>query len=413
MSRENVEIAQAAFAAWNVGDMDALRELYDPDAIARPLENWPPRALTSRAGRGRKARNLGARPWEVYGAAPPNREGTGMSQPRNRSRSLWVAALAGCVLAIVLAAPAGAWMLDFASHPVLTPSNSNSPKSQQFTCPGAAKFALGAGASVPQISNLALNKIDLRELRDDDGRPAVLAAAAETDSESARWALTTRAWCFTATQTRPTVGGGAPYVKDVTIARNQSSSNSNSPKTVEAQCPAGTNGIGGGYQIEGSNQVAAYSVQRLASGLRARAQETDATAGRWSIQAHAICANVTTAVSTATYAGGKPDGGFIAVISPVVKSATNSLNKHGVTATCPGDPTLRTFVVGGGATVRAAGAGDPPAPADVAITVSRPGGDVANATTWTASAVEVDPTAANWQLEVTARCTTLTGAPLP
>jgi ketosteroid isomerase-like protein len=40
MSRENVEIAQAAFAAWNLGDMDALRELYDPDAIARPLENW-------------------------------------------------------------------------------------------------------------------------------------------------------------------------------------------------------------------------------------------------------------------------------------------------------------------------------------------------------------------------------------
>ena len=39
MSRENVEIAQAAFAAWNLGDMDALRELYDPDAIARPLEN--------------------------------------------------------------------------------------------------------------------------------------------------------------------------------------------------------------------------------------------------------------------------------------------------------------------------------------------------------------------------------------
>jgi ketosteroid isomerase-like protein len=35
MSQENVEIVQAAFAAWNVGDMDALRELYDPDAILR------------------------------------------------------------------------------------------------------------------------------------------------------------------------------------------------------------------------------------------------------------------------------------------------------------------------------------------------------------------------------------------
>ena len=41
MSRENVEIVRAAFAAWNAGDMDALRELYDPDVIARALEGWP------------------------------------------------------------------------------------------------------------------------------------------------------------------------------------------------------------------------------------------------------------------------------------------------------------------------------------------------------------------------------------
>ena len=32
---------KAAFAAWNAGDMDALRELYHPDVIARPLEGWP------------------------------------------------------------------------------------------------------------------------------------------------------------------------------------------------------------------------------------------------------------------------------------------------------------------------------------------------------------------------------------
>jgi ketosteroid isomerase-like protein len=33
MSHENVEIARASFEAWNAGDMDALRELYDPNAI--------------------------------------------------------------------------------------------------------------------------------------------------------------------------------------------------------------------------------------------------------------------------------------------------------------------------------------------------------------------------------------------
>jgi ketosteroid isomerase-like protein len=41
MSQENVEIMQAAFAAWNARDMDALRELYDPDVIMRSLEGWP------------------------------------------------------------------------------------------------------------------------------------------------------------------------------------------------------------------------------------------------------------------------------------------------------------------------------------------------------------------------------------
>jgi ketosteroid isomerase-like protein len=41
MSKENVEVARAVFAAWNTGDMDALRELYDPDVIVRMTENWP------------------------------------------------------------------------------------------------------------------------------------------------------------------------------------------------------------------------------------------------------------------------------------------------------------------------------------------------------------------------------------
>ena len=31
MSQENVEVVRAAFEAWNAGDMDAFRELHDPD----------------------------------------------------------------------------------------------------------------------------------------------------------------------------------------------------------------------------------------------------------------------------------------------------------------------------------------------------------------------------------------------
>jgi ketosteroid isomerase-like protein len=41
MSRENVEVVQAALAAWNARNMDAVRTLLDPDAILRPPEGWP------------------------------------------------------------------------------------------------------------------------------------------------------------------------------------------------------------------------------------------------------------------------------------------------------------------------------------------------------------------------------------
>jgi ketosteroid isomerase-like protein len=41
MSQENVEIVRAAFEAYSAGDMDAFRELHDPDVIVRTLEGWP------------------------------------------------------------------------------------------------------------------------------------------------------------------------------------------------------------------------------------------------------------------------------------------------------------------------------------------------------------------------------------
>jgi ketosteroid isomerase-like protein len=41
MSQENVEVVRASFTAWNAGDMNAYRELYDPDAISRMPEGWP------------------------------------------------------------------------------------------------------------------------------------------------------------------------------------------------------------------------------------------------------------------------------------------------------------------------------------------------------------------------------------
>jgi ketosteroid isomerase-like protein len=41
MSQQNVDVAKAFFAAWNAGDMDAVRELYDPEVVMRAAEGWP------------------------------------------------------------------------------------------------------------------------------------------------------------------------------------------------------------------------------------------------------------------------------------------------------------------------------------------------------------------------------------
>jgi len=41
MSQENVDAVRAGFEAWNAGDMDALREYYDPGVILRTLDGWP------------------------------------------------------------------------------------------------------------------------------------------------------------------------------------------------------------------------------------------------------------------------------------------------------------------------------------------------------------------------------------
>ena len=41
MSEENVAVVRSYFDAWNSGDMEAVREIYDPDAIMRAERDWP------------------------------------------------------------------------------------------------------------------------------------------------------------------------------------------------------------------------------------------------------------------------------------------------------------------------------------------------------------------------------------
>ena len=41
MSGETAAVVRAGFEAWNAGDMDALREIFDPGVTWRPPEGWP------------------------------------------------------------------------------------------------------------------------------------------------------------------------------------------------------------------------------------------------------------------------------------------------------------------------------------------------------------------------------------
>jgi ketosteroid isomerase-like protein len=42
VSQQNVDVVRSVFVAFNAGDMEAVRECYDPDvAFGRELEGWP------------------------------------------------------------------------------------------------------------------------------------------------------------------------------------------------------------------------------------------------------------------------------------------------------------------------------------------------------------------------------------
>jgi len=41
MSEENVEVVRTYVKAWNAGDMEGVRELYDPDTVMEVAPDWP------------------------------------------------------------------------------------------------------------------------------------------------------------------------------------------------------------------------------------------------------------------------------------------------------------------------------------------------------------------------------------
>lgn len=272
-----------------------------------------------------------------------------------------------------------------------SPSNSLG-KSVTLPCsaPDSLDVSLGAAGFVsPGLSNLGLNRL---------GDSTSVAGALETDSVSAAWSVSGRNFCAARAQPPP-AGGAAGYVTAVETAGNQGPSNSNSPKTVVAQCPAGKAVISGGAHIVGATQeVALRSLQRIAGGTawRVIGHEVDGTAAPWRLGATAVCADVTTQSTTNNYVTG------VTVASDALPLGSAAVRS--VESACGSG----AFPIGGGAFV--AGASGQPPPPNVVLTRSQPE-TTGPSYGWRAEARETDPTSQNWTLQARVVCALRNGGP--
>jgi ketosteroid isomerase-like protein len=75
MSQENVELARRAIEAFNAGDWEVVREVFDPDviiprAVERAVEDWPePAPFVGREAVMRQWQRS-AEPWDAYKLEP-------------------------------------------------------------------------------------------------------------------------------------------------------------------------------------------------------------------------------------------------------------------------------------------------------------------------------------------------------
>lgn len=303
-----------------------------------------------------------------------------------RSRTRVVTALVSAVVvALIAAAPAGAYLRDFQTVGLSSLNNSTTVKSVSVPCP-PGKFALGAGGAViSPFGNLGLDNLWVFF-----GQFRAFNGGAETDAIASRWLVTGRVFCATQVPAVPP-GGGAPFIKNVSLVTHTSGANSNPFKTSVATCPTGSSAIGGGGDLNGAtNDLAFDSVRRAAaSGFRVRAHEVDFTNVSWSVTATAICANITNTPPGSQYVGVTP------IVGPDTGPGPLHTGTAATTATCPGGKRI----IGGGAYLTGVTAGSPP-PADLVLTASRP----INNTQWFGEARDTDPPGAGYHLQVRAVC---------
>lgn len=308
--------------------------------------------------------------------------------PRRKQRTL-LAVLITLAASLAAVAPASAYFRNYTVRTNSTPFNSVGMKSGLVPVTGCPGPIFGGGAFIsPRIGNIGLHTA-----KQFGGYQF---GATETDSESARWAVHGRGFCGENTATPPPAGGAGAYFKALQIVARTSSFDSLPVKTAIARCPAGKSALTGGAELsDTTSDIALTSLQRIENGRswRVIAHEVDSTGSRWSVEAHAVCANITTETATTDYVNG-----YTAQFNPA--TPTNSDSPKTITRTCPaGTP----YVIGGGAGVL----GNAP---KVVITRSSPGA-AGLSNTWTVVARETDPTGASWALNASISCVAVNGGP--
>jgi hypothetical protein len=304
-----------------------------------------------------------------------------------------VTGLASVVVALIVAAPASAYLRNFHVVQGASPMNSTPIKGELLSVVPCNNTYIGGLAFVsPPLMKLALS----------EAQPfgGFLYGGVATDTTGS-WRVFARGLCAENTAAVPTVGGAGSYVKGVVYRSSSSSSNSLPLKSATARCPTGKTVIGGGGRITTvSSNVALVGVQRTmgVSALRATAHEVDATGVSWKVGVRAICANITSGTPTTDYINN-----VFQTFNPPTPASSNPTQT--IFRACPAG----YVAVGGGGRILG-GATFENHTRDVALVRSEPffNGSVWG---WIAEGRETDPTSATWRVNATVTCGTPNGGP--
>jgi DNA-binding XRE family transcriptional regulator len=182
-------------------------------------------------------------------------------------------------------------------------NDSTSPKTVTVNCPAGTRLY-----GIPAELQGAFGNVTLDDVTPNAALTSATVTAYENGAYASSWRLLGRAICGS-----PTAGLQRVFVN--------SASNSTSPKTVTAACPAGTRLYGLGGQLTGAVGNVFFDDMTPSSGLTSAtmtAYENGAYASNWQLTSYAICAN--------------PAATMVRITTSTV---SDSNSPKSVTSTCP------------------------------------------------------------------------------